>query len=602
MLVRTLTLSGLCFCATSTFAGPYCPPADEYTAVDSAISAASPMTLGTDLREAVRIRTNIGAIRVTYQNGRYRYDESDLDLDQPGNLITIYSMRSISSTWDSGATWNREHTWPVSHQASTSSSSTWYCDFHMLRPCISSVNSSRGNKPFGQTGSNTGSSLWDPGFDPRGGINYTFDPQDRGEMARTMFYMAARFNWTLRDVFSASQLQNGQMGNLSDLLRWHFEYPADIRERYRNDKVDDAIQFNRNPFVDRNEFVWAIWGDAPNDSTITLDAGSLQADGASTMTVNIGDVIVGSDFPEIETPYSKSGQHPTTYRVYATGDAISAFTDVVQTPLANERGGFDISIELDDWKGRTLAFPYGPSSVTRTLGGITLLAAGQPGQRSGEVVIDNTDLTSAGAGRGNADGDDVITLNGREVEGAQPSLEPEFVQASAIVDLGSFQQNHGLVQTSATIYNLQRPSGFTANLRVTGFDSSGGSGVLTVAQPTDEAPGGGSLDVPVVVDTNAGTGLFQTTITLDVADADIPGGQSRGTLLLTLQGEVVPVTLPADLNNDGLVDGADFGIFAAAFGSQSSDANYSGPCDFNNDGSVDGADFGVFAASFGTGG
>jgi hypothetical protein len=61
----------------------------------------------------------------------------------------------------------------------------------------------------------------------------------------------------------------------------------------------------------------------------------------------------------------------------------------------------------------------------------------------------------------------------------------------------------------------------------------------------------------------------------------------------------LPNACPADFNNDGTVDGADFGIFGAAFGSTAGDADYNPAADFNNDGTIDGADFGAFGAQFG---
>ena len=58
-------------------------------------------------------------------------------------------------------------------------------------------------------------------------------------------------------------------------------------------------------------------------------------------------------------------------------------------------------------------------------------------------------------------------------------------------------------------------------------------------------------------------------------------------------------TCAADFNNDGQVDGSDFGAFGAAFGSVSGDGNYNPAADFNDDGQIDGADFGAFGAEFG---
>jgi hypothetical protein len=65
-------------------------------------------------------------------------------------------------------------------------------------------------------------------------------------------------------------------------------------------------------------------------------------------------------------------------------------------------------------------------------------------------------------------------------------------------------------------------------------------------------------------------------------------------------GEImVPVLCAADFNGDGQVDGADFGVFGAAFGSSTGDANFNAAADFNADGQIDGADFGSFGAEFG---
>jgi len=54
-------------------------------------------------------------------------------------------------------------------------------------------------------------------------------------------------------------MEKGVFAKLSTLLRWHQEYPVSEVERRRNDLVYQA-QGNRNPFVDRPEFVPAIYG------------------------------------------------------------------------------------------------------------------------------------------------------------------------------------------------------------------------------------------------------------------------------------------------------------------------------------------------------
>jgi glucose/arabinose dehydrogenase len=54
-----------------------------------------------------------------------------------------------------------------------------------------------------------------------------------------------------------------------------------------------------------------------------------------------------------------------------------------------------------------------------------------------------------------------------------------------------------------------------------------------------------------------------------------------------------------DFDGNGLVDGADFGAFGAAFGSMAGDASYNTDADFDGNGVIDGADFGAFGAEFG---
>jgi len=54
---------------------------------------------------------------------------------------------------------------------------------------------------------------------------------------------------------------------------------------------------------------------------------------------------------------------------------------------------------------------------------------------------------------------------------------------------------------------------------------------------------------------------------------------------------VIRIGADADLNDDGVVNGADLGILLSAWGS-------SGPGDFNGDGVVDGADLGILLSQW----
>ena len=63
----------------------------------------------------------------------------------------------------------------------------------------------------------------------------------------------------LVDRKTNSSKEFGEFGVLSDLLKWHCEHQVHQRERDRNDIVQQW-QGNRNPFIDKPEFVQAIWG------------------------------------------------------------------------------------------------------------------------------------------------------------------------------------------------------------------------------------------------------------------------------------------------------------------------------------------------------
>lgn len=59
------------------------------------------------------------------------------------------------------------------------------------------------------------------------------------------------------------------------------------------------------------------------------------------------------------------------------------------------------------------------------------------------------------------------------------------------------------------------------------------------------------------------------------------------------------VSIPSDFNADGVVDFADFLIFAAAYGSRQTDSNFNASLDLDLNGDVGFSDFLIFAAAFG---
>ncbi len=189
---------------------------------------------------------------------------TDQDPDNPNNIIMFYAGDSVPGVWDSAATWNREHSWPKSIGGFKSDDAG--SDLHHIRATYTTVNSTRGSDIYGEGGTlvaktddcYTGSS--------------TFEPRDevKGDVARMMFYMVVRYEGydgaagsDLELVVASTKNDNGTMGNLNILLKWHEQDPVDEEEMARNEAIY-GYQNNRNPFIDHPELVELIWGTYPN--------------------------------------------------------------------------------------------------------------------------------------------------------------------------------------------------------------------------------------------------------------------------------------------------------------------------------------------------
>eukprot|EP00873_Tetraselmis_striata_P033809 jgi/Tetstr1/454073/TSEL_040992.t1 len=171
--------------------------------------------------------------------------------------------------------WTREHVWPKSRggtaggrAAMTTAVAGMGTDAHNLFAADQSVNSTRSNKHFACLPD--GEAVVDrsppAGYD---GVLLAktcpdaWEPPDaaKGPVARALMYMACAYPDSLRLVDTRSDTP-GELGILSDVLRWHREFPPCARERRRNDVVERA-QGNRNPFVDSPRLADSVvWGAA----------------------------------------------------------------------------------------------------------------------------------------------------------------------------------------------------------------------------------------------------------------------------------------------------------------------------------------------------
>lgn len=202
------------------------------------------------LRELI---TSTHTHNTTYEELKTYLQDTDEDMNNPNNIILFYSGLSIDSSW--GDTWNREHVW--------AKSLAWFgesgagSDLHHLRPADPSVNSSKGDKKFGEVengnpvmiskgngGGPSGCFANATYFEPRGEV--------KGDVARIIFYLFTRYpqsdNYNFTDVAQSLEM----------LLVWHINDPVDEFEALRNDKIAE-YQGNRNPYIDNPQYALLIW-------------------------------------------------------------------------------------------------------------------------------------------------------------------------------------------------------------------------------------------------------------------------------------------------------------------------------------------------------
>jgi endonuclease I len=241
------------------------PPPGYYNAAEG--------KTGAELRQALhQVIRNHNVI--PYSSGT-RFDTSDalkaLDQDpaNTNNVIGIYSRQSEpAASFGLTTGWNREHLWCDSYGLDGREPA--YSDLNNLRAEDANVNSSRGNKFFDISDTNsagyrkpahaeapltsTDTDSWEP------------PASVKGDIARALFYMAVRYMGDtssepalyLTDATVQITSTTNFMGRLSTLLRWSQADPVDAAEMLRNDRVY-SYQTNRNPFVDRPGWVAAAF-------------------------------------------------------------------------------------------------------------------------------------------------------------------------------------------------------------------------------------------------------------------------------------------------------------------------------------------------------
>lgn len=214
--------------------------------------------IGLALKNELNAIVNTDKNLLTYADVRQALEIVDRQVGESQTLYGIYNGASITATWDGGATWNREHVWPNSRlglERVEDYQRNQATDLHNLRASTVSINSSKSDRFFSE-GMGEATTTLDGGFYP--------GDDHRGDVARILFYMATTYDFLiltddgLLDESNHYTMEGTRMGKLTLLLQWHKEDPVSSFERQRNDAIFD-LQGNRNPFIDRPEYVHLMW-------------------------------------------------------------------------------------------------------------------------------------------------------------------------------------------------------------------------------------------------------------------------------------------------------------------------------------------------------
>lgn len=166
---------------------------------------------------------------------------------------------------------NREHSFPTS----------WFggniepmrTDVVHIYPVDKKVNGERGNLAFANVGSATFTSTNGSkrGSSITSGISgnvFEIVDEYKGDIARTIFYMATRYenliaSWESNNADGDKMLDGSsnrvfEQWALDLLYSWHILDPVSAKEQARNNAIYN-FQNNRNPYVDNPQWVQDIW-------------------------------------------------------------------------------------------------------------------------------------------------------------------------------------------------------------------------------------------------------------------------------------------------------------------------------------------------------
>ena len=198
-----------------------------------------------------------------------------------------------------------------------------------------------------------------------------FEPrdEDKGDIARAIFYMAARYNnysgeggitnfepnlvvvnyaTSNGDREYSSDTKPVGMGILQDLLVWNKLDPVDEYEIHRNDLIYKNYQGNRNPFVDFPEWADYIWGTATMNSYDPNPTGHANP---NSDVLNDADLLPSKSFVTLKT--STSVQVSATTKDSSNINWTVANPSLVSISKTTSASGEKLTITSNEVEGKT---------------------------------------------------------------------------------------------------------------------------------------------------------------------------------------------------------------------------------------------------------
>ncbi|MPL64020.1 hypothetical protein SDC9_09668 [bioreactor metagenome] len=237
----------------------------------------------------------------------YKTTDIDKNYENDGSILDMYSENPSGTdpykfivTTDQcgtysveGDCYNREHVVP---QSLFNQAAPMVSDLHHIRATDGKVNGMRSNYPFGKVGTATFTSRNGGKLGNSVSSGYTgtvFEPIDefKGDIARMIFYFVTRYESKLSGFSTGNMLGTSTYPGLQTwerdvLLAWHNLDPVSQAEINRNN-ASYTFQGNRNPFIDKPEYVALIWGGTSTDTTAPTVPTNLTASSITTTSATV---------------------------------------------------------------------------------------------------------------------------------------------------------------------------------------------------------------------------------------------------------------------------------------------------------------------------